>query len=299
MNSDIQISELLQRVKRPLLSFEFFPPKDRTGLDRLQITADQLRAANPDFVTVTYGAGGSTRQRTLEVCALLKKNYFSPVVPHLTCVGSTRNELHRIADEIYEVGYRNIMTLRGDPPKGQTEFKPQPDGLPYAKNLVELLKARHSDLCCGVAGYPETHPEAISPEIDIENLKQKLDAGASFVTTQLFFDNQVFFDFVDRCRKIGIDHPIFPGLLPAVSLNQVQRIATMCHATLPPALINQLHRAGNDTDATAEIGIRWMADQIQELVDYGVPGVHLYILNQAKAGLAPAVMRLFGRERKV
>ena len=298
MNPETQISDLLQQVERPLLSFEFFPAKDQTALDGLQITADRLRAANPDFVTVTYGAGGSTRQRTLEVCALLKNNGFSPVMPHLTCVGTSRNELDRIADEIYEIGYRNIMTLRGDPPKGQKEFKPHPDGLPYAKNLVELLKARHSDFCFGVAGYPETHPEAISPRTDIENLKRKLDAGASFVTTQLFFDNKVFFDFVDRCRDIGIHHPIFPGLLPAVSLNQVQRIANMCNAALPPALTNKLEHAGKDTDAAADIGIHWVADQIQELVDYGVPGIHLYILNQAKAGLAPAIMGLFGREKE-
>lgn len=288
---DLTIRSLLAEADHPLLSFEFFPPKDEAAFERLRRTAALLHKAHPDFATVTYGAGGSTRGRTLQVCALLRAGHYAPVMPHLTCVGSSRRELEDIADEIHRLGYRNIMTLRGDPPRGATEFQPHPDGLRYAADLVGLLKTRHPDFCCGVAGYPEKHPEAPSLEADIEQLKRKLDQGADFVTTQLFYDNRSFYAYVERCRAAGIDHPIIPGLLPAVSLKQARRITSMCEASLPSELEAQLERAGDDSDAASEVGIEWVARQVEDLLDQGVPGIHLYILNRAKSGLALSLIQ--------
>ena len=190
MTPDRPISELFAQ-QRPLRSLEFFPPKDDAGVEALRATATALQRMNPDFVSVTYGAGGTTRDRTAQVSALLKTELGFTVMPHLTCVGHTRTELRELADRIYSGGFRNVMTLRGDPPKGATEFQPVPDGLRYANELVALLKERHADFCLGVGGYPEKHPEAPSLELDLDHLKRKVDAGAAFVTTQLFFDNAV------------------------------------------------------------------------------------------------------------
>ena len=295
VNPDMQIDRMVAAAGRPLLSFEFFPPKDAGGMERLHRTVEQLHVTRPDFVSVTYGAGGSTRQRTLEVCAMLEGMDMGPVMPHLTCVGSSRAELGGIVDEIHGQGYRNIMVLRGDPPAGAAAFRAHPDGLRYARDLVELVRGRHPEICCGVAGYPETHPEAASPEADLANLKGKLDAGAGFATTQLFFDNRVYFAFVDRCRAAGITQPILPGLLPASSLKQVRRIAGMCAASVPPELIRQLEAAGGNAEAASYVGIHWVVGQIEGLLARGVPGIHLYILNRAEAGIAPAIMGRIGR----
>lgn len=259
----------------------------------LRMAAAQLLALRPDFVTCTYGAGGSTRQRTLGVCSMLRDMGFGPVMPHLTCVGSSQAELGEIADEIHAMGFRNIMTLRGDPPKGELSFQTAKDGLAHASDLVALLKFRHPDICCGVAGYPEVHPEAASPEADLENLKRKVDAGGDFVTTQLFYDNEVYFDFVQRCRQAGIHAPIVPGLLPAVSLKQLQRMCTMCRAVLPPELARAMEAAGGEGEAAEYVGIRWAERQMEELLERGVPGIHLYILNRSKAALSREMVRFF------
>lgn len=293
--TDKAISTLLSETRRPLLSFEFFPPKDDAGVDALRATCEKLKTARPDFVTVTYGAGGSTRERTFRVCRILSDLGFAPVMPHMTCVGSSRAELRELADKIYGEGYRNIMTLRGDPPKGDATFKPAPDGLAHAVELVRLLKERHSDFCCGVAAYPETHPEATSPEADIINLKAKLDAGGSFGTTQLFFDNAHFYAFVKKCRDAGITKPILPGLLPALSLKQVERMCSMCNAQLPPALASRLRAVGDDAVAAEQVGIDWAIEQIRDLLAHNVPGVHLYILNRSRGALSEPLLKLFGR----
>ena len=209
MPVDRPISELFAQ-RRPLRSLEFFPPKDDSGVEALRQSAAVLQRIAPDFVSVTYGAGGSTRERTAQVSTLLKDGFQFTVMPHLTCVGHSRAELGAIADRLHASGFRNIMALRGDPPKGETTFVPLPDGLPHASDLVELLKARHPDFCLGVAGYPEKHPEAPSLEVDLTRLRRKVDAGADFVTTQLFFDNAVYYRFVERCRAAGIGVPIVP-----------------------------------------------------------------------------------------
>jgi methylenetetrahydrofolate reductase (NADPH) len=293
--TDISISSLFARATRPLLSFEFFPPKDDAGLEALRVTCEKLKPTHPDFVTVTYGAGGSTRERTFKVCAMLAEMGFGPVMPHLTCVGSSRAELRELAAMIHTKGYRNIMTLRGDPPKGDTTFKAAPDGLSYAADLVRLLKQQHRDFCCGVAAYPEKHPEAASPESDLLNFKDKLDAGGDFGTTQLFFDNEVYYRFVEKARALGISKPILPGLLPALSLKQVERMCSMCNTHLPPALADRLRAAGDDADAAEQVGIDWAIEQMRDLLAHGVPGIHLYILNRSRAALSPNLLALFGR----
>ena len=207
-------------------------------------------------------------------------------MPHLTCVGHTRAELSEVADRIYAGGFRNIMTLRGDPPKGETTFTPYKDGLRYASDLVALLKSRHPDFCLGVGGYPEKHPEAPSLEADLTALKIKIDAGADFITTQLFFDNAVYYRFVDKCRAAGITVPIVPGIMPVLSLKQIQRFTAMCGTTLPAKLSTRLEVAAENTDVVETIGIDWALTQIRDLLAQGAPGYHLYILNRAKGALA-------------
>lgn len=287
MSADRPISELFTQ-HRPLRSLEFFPPKDEAGVEALRQTATILKRIAPDFVSVTYGAGGSTRERTAQISRLLRQEIGFTVMPHLTCVGHTRAELNNVADQLYAGGYRNIMTLRGDPPKGQTEFVPDRDGLRFASDLVALLKARHADFCLGVGGYPEKHPEAPSLEADLDNLKRKVDAGAGFVTTQLFFDNAVYYRFVEKCRARGITVPIVPGIMPVLSLKQVKRFTEMCGASLPDKLIKRLEAAGDSPDIVEMLGNEWAVTQIRDLLAQDAPGYHLYIMNRAKSALALA-----------
>lgn len=287
MTPDRPISELFAQ-RRPLRSLEFFPPKDEAGVASLRATAEALQRINPDFVSVTYGAGGTTRDRTAQVSAMLKHDFGFTVMPHLTCVGHSRAELGDIADRIHAGGFRNIMTLRGDPPKGATEFKPAVDGLRNANELVALLRSRQPQLCLGVAGYPEKHPEAPSLDVDLTNLKRKVDAGAAFVTTQLFFDNTHYYRFVERCRAGGIQVPIVPGIMPVLSLKQIQRFTQLCGATLPPPLVTRLETAADNAEVQETIGIDWALSQIRGLLANGAPGYHLYILNRAKGALTLA-----------
>ncbi len=287
------ISELLARARRPLLSYEFFPPKDEAGMETLEQAARDLLPTRPDFVTVTYGAGGSTRARTLQVCERLHALGLDPVMHHLTCVGSSRAELADILKSLHEKGIRNIMALRGDPPQGESRFRRHPDGFAYAVDLVRFIKKQYPDMCCGVAGYPEVHQEALSIESDLLYLKDKVEAGGGFITTQLFYDNALYFEFVERCRAWGIRAPILPGLLPPLSLKQLRRMAAMCKASIPAALAKAMEEAGDDAAALEAIGIEWTVKQIKELLAHDVPGVHLYILNRSKVALAPALKACF------
>lgn len=288
MLSDRPIRALLRRGTPPVRSVEFFPPKDEAGVAALRQTAQALQRIQPDFVSVTYGAGGSTRQRTVQVSRLLREELGFTVMPHLTCVGHTRGELGEVADALYGDGFRNVMSLRGDPPKGASEFAVAPDGLRYASELVRLLKERHPDFCLGVAGYPEKHTEAPSAEIDLENLRRKVGEGADFITTQLFFENAHFYRFVERCRAAGIDVPIVPGLMPVLSLKQVQRFTQLCGASLPDKLVRRLEAAGDAPEVVESVGIDWALMQIRDLLANGAPGYHLYILNRARSALALA-----------
>ncbi len=285
MSADRPIAELFARG-RPLRSLEFFPPKDDAGVAALRGAAEALRRMGPDFVSVTYGAGGTTRDRTAQVSALLRGEFSFTVMPHLTCVGHTRGELEVLADQIHAQGFRNIMTLRGDAPKGATTFPVLPEGFRHAAELVALLKRRHPDFCLGVAGYPEKHPEAPSLEADLTHLKRKVDAGADFITTQLFFDNAVYYRFVERCRAEGITVPIVPGIMPVLSLKQIQRFTQLCGSTLPAQLAARLEVAADNADVVEMVGIDWALHQIRGLLANGAPGYHLYILNRARGALA-------------
>lgn len=269
----------------PLFSIEFFPPKSDSAAEQLLLTAERLRAYSPDFASITYGAGGSTRSRTLKYARHLREDYDYTVMPHLTCVGHSREELEGIIAEFRDAGLSHIMTLRGDPPKGETNFKPHPNGLQYANELVQLIHESYPECTIGVAGYPETHPEAPSPDIDLLNLKRKVDTGAHFVTTQLFFDNEKYFEFVERARQAKIEVPILPGLMCVNSLKQALRFCEMCGTSMPAELEARLSAAGEDLAAVEAIGINWMYQQAHELLERGAPGIHLYILNRT----APAV----------
>ena len=285
--SDRPISELFAE-RRQLRSLEFFPPKDESGVEALRQTAAALRQIEPDFVSMTYGAGGSTKERTAGMSSLLRDEFGFTVMPHLTAVNHTRAEVAAVADAHYGRGIRNIMALRGDVPNGvpaKTAFK---DGLRFGSDVVALLKELHPDLCVGVAGYPEKHPEAASLEVDLTHLRRKVDAGAAFVTTQLFFDNTVYYRFVEKCRAAGITVPIVPGIMPVLSLKQVRRFTEMCGAHLPPQLITRLEVAAENAEVVEMIGLDWALDQIRGLLANGAPGYHLYIMNRAKSALALA-----------
>jgi methylenetetrahydrofolate reductase (NADPH) len=268
------------------LSFELFPPKTPTGEDALWQNLEQLMAFGPDVVTCTYGAGGSTHGKTLEIVTKVK-NWFGGVrvASHLTCVGSTVDQLRGYLTEAESLGIDNIVALRGDPPKGEIAFKPVEGGLRYASDLVTLIQREFGTFGIAVAGYPETHQEAISPQADLENLKQKVAAGGHCVITQLFYDNADFFRFRQRCKELGIIVPIIPGILPITNLAQIQRITSLCKARLPDKLVSELGQK-DDADWQFDVGVQWATRQVQELIDGSVPGLHFYVLNKSPATAA-------------
>ncbi len=283
MNYNRPISDFIA-TGEPIYSVEFFPPKNEEGAQQILQTAQLLKdKVPPQFVSITYGAGGTTRELTLKYAIKLKDDYGFQVMPHLTCVGHSREELLYIVGEFQKNGLCNVMALRGDPPKGETTFTPHPRGLTYASELVSLIRENFSGFSLGVAGYPQKHPEAGTIEEDILHLKHKVDCGASFITTQLFFENKYYFDFVKRCREADIRVPIIPGILPPLSLQQAQRLCQLSKMNLPAALEKELVSAGNDSETQRKIGINWAYEQIKELLSEKAPGFHLYILNRAQS----------------
>jgi len=267
---------------KPLFSFEFFPPKNEAASAQLLETIAQLKDLKPDFVSVTYGAGGSTRSQTLDLVTHIKRDTGIEAMAHLTCVGHSKAEIRGVLEDLAKAGVDNVLALRGDPPKGETTFRPHPDGFHYANELAAEI-ARIGRFCVGVAGYPEKHIEAPNLDVDLVNLKRKVDAGASFVTTQLFFHNGHYFEFVSRARALGIRVPIVPGIMPITNVAQIQRFASMCGATLPASLVEELLPVQNDLEAVARIGIRHALAQCRELIARGAPGVHFYTLNRSRA----------------
>ena len=281
MRAGRAITELLESGK-PVLSVEFYPPKDEAGGRQILETARELREEmGPDFVSITYGAGGTTRERTWRYALALKEELGFEVMPHLTCVGASREELREILGQYRAAGFRNIMALRGDPPKGAAAFTPPRDGFAHAEGLVRLIHSEFPECCIGVAGYPEIHPEATSAETDRRFLKAKIDAGAAFVTTQLFYDNATFLNWLHQCRKEGIHAPIIPGLMPPRCASQARRFCKH----LPPTLAKALDDASHDPADLEEIGIDWTVQQIAELMDHGLQAFHLYIMNRSSTAL--------------
>jgi methylenetetrahydrofolate reductase (NADPH) len=265
------------------LSFELFPPKTPQGVTNLFQHVDRLVEFHPSFITCTYGAGGSTQETTLEIVARVRREFGLPVATHLTCVGRTVDQLRDYlrAASSEEVEY--VVALRGDPPRGDSMFCPVAGGFSHAIELVSLIRAEFPEFGIAVAGYPETHLEAASPALDLANLKRKVDAGADVVITQLFYDNQDFFRFRDRCVALGIGQPIIPGLLPVTNFAQIQRITSLCGAKLPAEFVSRLEAAGDNADAQFAIGVEFATRQTQELLDSEVPGIHFYVLNRSEA----------------
>lgn len=265
------------------LSFELFPPKTPESEAVMWRTVDELMAFDPAMITCTYGAGGSTRGTTLDVLKGVLARHSLPVASHLTCVGSSVDELRDYLGEARDLGVSAIVALRGDPPKGETAFRPVDGGLRYASELVALIRSEFPEFGILVAGYPETHQEAVSAQADLENLKRKCDAGGDVVVTQLFYDNADFFRFRDQCAALGITTPIVPGVMPVTNYGQVRRIASLCKAHLPDAFTRSFEAAGDDEAAQFEAGVTYAARQVEELLSAGVPGIHFYVLNKSPA----------------
>lgn len=282
-----KISEIfIQKAgKEPVFSFEFFPPKNEEGEKRLYHTIDDLKKLNPEYVSVTYGAGGSTREKTLEWVTEIQNHHDMTTMAHFTCVGASKSEVSESLQRFYDAGIRNIMALRGDPPRGETEFKPVADGFPYASDLIEFIKGHRLDFSIGAAAYPEVHMEAESPEKDLEYLKKKEDSGADFFITQLFFDNSLYFEFLEKTKKIGIQKPIIPGIMPITNLKQIDKFTQMAGTKIPDSLVKSLHSHEDDPAKVLELSMDYTVQQIEELLAHGAPGIHFYTLNQSRAAM--------------
>jgi methylenetetrahydrofolate reductase (NADPH) len=278
----MRIDEILASGERPTFSFEFFPPRTPEGEANLYLALAALRPLAPDFVSVTYGAGGSTRGKTLEIVSRIRDEIGLEAMAHFTCVGATVDELRETLDEMSGLGFENVLALRGDPPAGQEEWTKTDGGLEYSRELVELISADY-EFTIGAACFPETHIHAVSAEDDLRFLKQKVDAGVGFLITQLFFDNAFYFDFVDRARSIGIDVPIIPGIMPITSPQQLTKITSMCGASIPDHVLGEIEERRASKEAVAEFGVAYATMQCADLLAKGAPGIHFYTMNRSPA----------------
>ena len=277
----MRISDIL-RTDRRAVSFEFFPPKDDAGFASLFATIEALKALDPSYVSVTYGAGGSTRRKTVELVKRIKHEIGIESMAHLTCVGANRDEIGGVLDDLAAAGLDNVLPLRGDPPKGESDFVPTPGGFRYANELVAFIRERHS-FCLGGACYPEKHPEAPSAEADLDNLKRKVDAGVDFLITQLFFDNDDYLRFRERAVAAGVRVPILAGIMPILNVKQIKRFTRMCGASLPNALRQKIEAVEDDAEAVRQVGIYHATRQCEDLLRDGAPGIHFYTLNRSTA----------------
>lgn len=271
---------------RPVFSFEFFPPRDDAAAEDLIEAISELKDRyHPDFVSVTYGAGGSTRERGIGVVERIQAELEIPTMAHLTCAGHTASELDAVVDELVGSGVKNVLALRGDPPRGETVFEPHPGGFDHATGLIEHLRARAdlSDLGVGAACYPENHPESAGRDDDMRWTLAKQEAGADFFITQLFFDNEDYFKSLERAAAAGITIPIVPGIMPITNVAQVERFTKMCGAKIPAKLMERLEKRRDEPGRVMATGIEWAIDQSIELLDRGVPGLHFYTLNKSEA----------------
>ena len=267
----------------PCFSFEFYPPRTEEGVTNLLATLAELAPLDPGFVSVTYGAGGSTRSRTVELVTRIKDTTGIEAMAHLTCGGHSRDELRDLLRQLEAAKLDNVLVLRGDPPAGESRFEPAPGGFRYASELIQFVRDEDFSFCLGGACYPEGHIETSSRDEDLQNLKRKVDAGLDFVVTQLFFDNAFYFDFVERARRAGINIPIVPGIMPITNYEQLTRFVRMCGATVPMRLQLQLERVKDQPDALVQLGVAHATVQCMELLARGVPGLHFYTLNKSPA----------------
>ena len=267
--------------KKWTLSFEVFPPVREGNLESLYKTIGELKKLKPDFISVTYGAGGGTRNMTIEIASEVKNEFGQEVLAHLTCVGSTKDDVARILDDMRSQGIENILALRGDPPQGEKQFVKMEGGFGYANELVEFIRSRN-DFSIGVAGYPEGHVEAPSLETDLKNLKRKVDAGADFVVSQLFFNNDVFYRFRDSAVKIGIRVPLIPGVFPILNYKQMRKCISLSNASVPETLERKMIRLQDKPEETEKYGIEYAVRQAEDLVRNEVQGLHLYSMNRSE-----------------
>jgi methylenetetrahydrofolate reductase (NADPH) len=277
----MRIAELLVQP-RPVFSFEFFPPKTEEGHRTLEGTLQVLRDDAPDFVSMTYGAGGTTRNSTVELTKWIKQDLGIEAMAHLSCVGEPAERLVEILHEIDAAGVDNVLALRGDPPRGETQWRPHPGGLHYSVELIRLIRERF-DFCVGAACFPEIHPDAPDRESDLSYAHAKQEAGAGFLITQLFFDNELYFGFVEEARAAGITVPIVPGIMPITNYGQIKRFTEMCGASIPDELEGELNGRADDPEAVAELGVAYATLQCSDLLARGAPGIHFYTLNRSPA----------------
>ncbi len=266
----------------PVFSFEFFPPKTEQGERNLYAALAELQTLEPAFVSVTYGAGGSTREKTIAIVKRIKEQYGLEAMAHFTCVSATVPELRATLEEMQAAGIDNVLALRGDPPAGQEDWVKTEGGLEYSCELVQLIRADYP-FAIGAACFPETHIHAASPEADVEYLAEKVAAGVDFLITQLFFDNALYFDFVARARAAGIAVPIIPGILPITQIGQLERMTSMCGASIPDGLRQELHAREDAPEAVIDFGVAYATLQCAELLAAGAPGIHFYTLNRSPA----------------
>lgn len=274
------------REKGFSISFEFFPPKTEEGEEELFQTIRNLSPLKPTFVSVTYGAGGSTRDRTRRVVERIHKETDLTVMAHLTCIAHSQKELLEIIGEYKKIGIENLLALRGDKPANMPDFSPPEDACKHAEELVKFIRENFgSYFSIGIASYPEGHPESPNMDWEIKYFKKKVDAGADFSITQMFFENSYYYQFLDLCQKAGIDIPIIPGIMPITNFKQIQKFASMCGATIPQELIEKLEPYAENPEETLKIGVEFAIEQCLDLLENGVPGLHFYTLNKSKATL--------------
>ncbi len=277
----MRIDQILGQGK-PAVSFEFFPPKTDAGWNQLLEVIGELRPLHPSYVSVTYGAGGSTRAKTVDLVERIQNEQQIRAMAHLTCVGHTADEIGSILDDLWSKGIRNVLALRGDPPAGQSQFVATQGGFAFASDLVTFVRARH-DFAIGVAGYPEGHPQCLNRTRDLEMLKLKIDNGGNFVVTQLFFDNADFYRFRDTARAMGIKVPIVAGIMPISNVAQIKRFVSMCGAKIPQHMLLKLESIESDAEAVQAYGIEHATQQCKDLIAHGVDGLHFYTLNKSKS----------------
>ncbi len=277
----MRIDQLLAGPE-PVFSFEFFPPKTEQGEQNLYAALAELRTLEPSFVSVTYGAGGSTRAKTIEIVKRIRDDYGLEAMAHFTCVGATVAELRSTLDEMHDAGIDNVLALRGDPPAGQEQWVKTDGGLEYSRELVTLIRDSYP-FAIGAACFPETHIHAPSPKQDVEYLAEKVAAGADFLITQLFFDNAFYFDFLARARAAGVEVPIVPGILPITQIGQLERMTKMCGTSIPEGLRRELHAREDSPEAVIDFGVAYATLQCAELLAAGAPGIHFYTLNRSPA----------------
>jgi methylenetetrahydrofolate reductase (NADPH) len=280
----MRIDERLAADGEPAFSFEFFPPRTDEGARNLEAALEELSRLEPTFVSVTYGAGGSPaqRQKTIDIVSRIKADHGLEAMAHLTCVNATVGELHATLDRMRDAGIENVLALRGDPPVGATEWTATPGGLTYSRELIELIRDEY-DFTIGAACFPEVHIHAESAESDLRHLREKVDAGARFLITQLFFDNRTYWEFVGRVRDGGIDVPIIPGIMPVRNVEQIKRFTELCGACIPDALLRELDLRADQPEAVADFGVAYATLQCADLLASGAPGIHFYTLNRSPA----------------